>query len=423
MNSNEVTRADESRAEERSMASVTNVALPDCFGRPTCDPAPVCPACGGLECLCRPRFFAGQMLTEDDLNRLDHYIQAKNRLHNRHLHGWGVSCGLEVVCGVCERTSGTCWRRCAPLSPAETTSSSANRRRWTSAISSAAAVRRPTSVTTSWPATRLINLFPACAGGVTTTVQPGDSAVALKKWVLAICYSEKPSRGLRRCGRRRPTADADAAGTAGRWLWMRGQRHKRQRTGGSDCDCGCGGSSRRKAPTPRSIPEQCEPTVVSARVIASSSGRRRNPPGIAVPAPPPGNSSAAWRRCSKLPPASTSDIARAEARAWALAVLDAVREVHHRARDCATAVSPALSAIAIPEPGNNPPAVYLSAAQPTVANIVAVGAIAWQKCFCAAILPPARASQADCVPLATVTVTRFVVLRADDLQHERAEVP
>src|SRR4029079_10537628 len=59
---------------------------------------PVCPACGGLECLCRPRFFAGQLLTEDDLNRLDKYVVAKNRLHNRHLFGSGVVCGLEVVC-------------------------------------------------------------------------------------------------------------------------------------------------------------------------------------------------------------------------------------------------------------------------------------------------------------------------------------
>src|SRR5690349_21018508 len=74
--------------------------LPDCYGRPTCDPRPVCPSCGGLECLCRPRFFAGQLLTDEDLTRLDHYIQAKNRLHNRFLHGWGVACGLEVVCGV-----------------------------------------------------------------------------------------------------------------------------------------------------------------------------------------------------------------------------------------------------------------------------------------------------------------------------------
>jgi hypothetical protein len=61
-----------------------------------------CPTCGGLECLCRPRFFAGQLLSEEDLNRLDHYVTGKNRLHNRYLHGWGVVCGLEVVCHPCK---------------------------------------------------------------------------------------------------------------------------------------------------------------------------------------------------------------------------------------------------------------------------------------------------------------------------------
>lgn len=61
-----------------------------------------CPECSGLECLCRPRFFAGQLLTEEDLNRLDRYIVAKHRLHNRYLHGWGVACGLEVICHPCQ---------------------------------------------------------------------------------------------------------------------------------------------------------------------------------------------------------------------------------------------------------------------------------------------------------------------------------
>src|SRR5687768_10542088 len=61
-----------------------------------------CPACGGLECLCRPRFFAGQLLTDQDLNRLDGYIRKKNRLHNRYMHGWGVVCGLEATCHDCE---------------------------------------------------------------------------------------------------------------------------------------------------------------------------------------------------------------------------------------------------------------------------------------------------------------------------------
>ena len=60
--------------------------------------------CDGLECLCRPRYFAGQLLTDEDLRRLDHYIVAKNRLHNRYLHGTGVVCGLEVVCNPCDPT-------------------------------------------------------------------------------------------------------------------------------------------------------------------------------------------------------------------------------------------------------------------------------------------------------------------------------
>lgn len=64
--------------------------------------SPACPDCGGLECLCRPRFFAGQLLTDEDLRRLDYYITAKNKLHNRYLVGWGVACGLEVVCSPCD---------------------------------------------------------------------------------------------------------------------------------------------------------------------------------------------------------------------------------------------------------------------------------------------------------------------------------
>ena len=61
-----------------------------------------CPACAGLEYLDRTRFFAGQLLTEADLNNEQSYWLAKNRLHNRYLHGWGVVCGMQVVCGECD---------------------------------------------------------------------------------------------------------------------------------------------------------------------------------------------------------------------------------------------------------------------------------------------------------------------------------
>jgi hypothetical protein len=49
----------------------------------------------------RPLFFAGQLLTEDDLQLLQDYVVAKNRLHNRYLFGAGVVCGFEVLCDPC----------------------------------------------------------------------------------------------------------------------------------------------------------------------------------------------------------------------------------------------------------------------------------------------------------------------------------
>jgi hypothetical protein len=78
-----------------------------CGGGGSSAPASPC-NCGGASCsLCqdqgyvRPRFFAGQLLTEDDLQQLEDYGVAKNRLHMRQLFGAGVVCGLEVTCYPC----------------------------------------------------------------------------------------------------------------------------------------------------------------------------------------------------------------------------------------------------------------------------------------------------------------------------------
>lgn len=49
----------------------------------------------------QPRFFSGQLLTEDDLQTMVNYVTTKNRIHNRYLHGSGVGCGLEVRCHPC----------------------------------------------------------------------------------------------------------------------------------------------------------------------------------------------------------------------------------------------------------------------------------------------------------------------------------
>ncbi|RLA38669.1 MAG: hypothetical protein DRQ64_08435 [Gammaproteobacteria bacterium] len=49
----------------------------------------------------QPHFFAGQLLTDDDLQALTNYTVTKHRLHNRYVVGSGVSCGLAITCHPC----------------------------------------------------------------------------------------------------------------------------------------------------------------------------------------------------------------------------------------------------------------------------------------------------------------------------------
>src|SRR5262245_17869667 len=137
-----------------------------------------CPACGSLQCLCRPRFFAGQLLTEEDLNRLERYVIEKNKLHNRYLHGWGVACGLEVVCDPCDARRVTV-RSGYALSP----------------CGEDILVCKDQSVDVC----SLIQVCrdprePLCDPPYQLTGQPCPDT--LEKWVLAICYDERPSRGV-----------------------------------------------------------------------------------------------------------------------------------------------------------------------------------------------------------------------------------
>ena len=60
-----------------------------------------CGCCDSLQSLVRPRFFAGQVLTEVDLMALESYAVTAHRLHNRYLHGPGVVCGLDLSCENC----------------------------------------------------------------------------------------------------------------------------------------------------------------------------------------------------------------------------------------------------------------------------------------------------------------------------------
>jgi hypothetical protein len=45
----------------------------------------------------RPRYYARQLVTPDDMTLEQDYFRAKLRRHNRFLHGWGVVCGARVL--------------------------------------------------------------------------------------------------------------------------------------------------------------------------------------------------------------------------------------------------------------------------------------------------------------------------------------
>jgi hypothetical protein len=170
--------------------------------------------------LCRPRFFAGQVLTADDLNRLDYYIRAKNRLHNRQLHGWGVVNGLEVTCDPCGKgvVVGCGY-----------------------ALSSCGddiVVCEPVQVD-------VCALIQACreAERLTQPCAPFQHAQPAgcseeSEWVLAIRYTETPTRGIK------PLMPGNGACCQG---------------GCSPTSCTCKTTSARK---PRTAPVQCEPTII-----------------------------------------------------------------------------------------------------------------------------------------------------------------
>ncbi|MFO1119694.1 MAG: hypothetical protein U1E38_06155 [Rhodospirillales bacterium] len=88
-----------SRTSRKSAACCGNASGGACGCGGTCDCSQggVCRTDGFK----RPRFFAGQLLTAEDLDLIDAYVVGKNRLHNRFLFGDGVVCGLTVTCHPC----------------------------------------------------------------------------------------------------------------------------------------------------------------------------------------------------------------------------------------------------------------------------------------------------------------------------------
>ncbi len=214
-----------------------------CSPPPKVKKPPACPDCGALECLCRPRFFAGQLLSEQDLNRLDQYIKKKNQLHNRNLHGWGVVNGLKVLCDPCGQVKVSKGYAISPCGDDIVVCED-------TAVDICALIRKCKQQDRA-----SIDCQPFSA--------PGSAGCddLEEEWVLAIKYAEFPSRGITAlrgggCACGKPAGVCQCQGNTGC-----GKGGACSCGGSGSCSCGATSGSVVTA-RPRNAPAECEPSIV-----------------------------------------------------------------------------------------------------------------------------------------------------------------
>jgi hypothetical protein len=351
--------------------------LPDCQSPPACDARPTCPVCGGLECLCRPRFFAGQLLTEDDLNRLERYIVDKNKLHNRYLHGWGVACGLEVKTSVCD--SGGSGGKVI-VEPGYALSPCGN-----------------DIIVCRQEAVDICELINRCRPPAPDECHaPGGNDAYVdgrEEWILAICYAERPSRGI----------------TA-----LRGASAPQCACGKGNCGggCGCQGGKQAYAPEPASPPKpvaaQCEPTLVcEGYTFRAFKAPKKNGLRKDYGALPTRMLCCLLPLVEQLGAFPARDTHTEQLQQWHLAFRNAVKDF--LVAECLFdhLVAQQLLSIPIPQVNANPADDYSRKFQESTLAVVGLASNVIQKCVCSALLPPCpEPGVADCVPLASVTIGR-----------------
>jgi hypothetical protein len=352
--------------------------------------------CGALEPLCRPRWVAGMVIQESDLNRLDHYIGAKHRLHNRYVHGTGVVCGMEVSCHECGAgrvrvaggyAIGPCGEDIVVVGP--------------DTVDICALIRHCRSLERQNVECRPWGDDQGCRD-VTET------------WVLAIRYDETASRnspmlkaGQRDCG--------DSGGGGGCGCGNSGC------SGGASCGCSGAGSAGSAAPKAgrRTTPTTCAPTVVCEtycyevfRAPAQPDCSPRRPPNTQ----PPGRLVERLRACLddllkllQQPPAEPLNpgMSAAGKQQWQQFCMRVKSGLHaHLSHEgtSACALLETLCTMACPSPQLEGPA-FVNAMTQALTQVAPILQAAIKDCLCSAILPPCPEPAHDPrLPLALVTV-------------------
>jgi hypothetical protein len=328
-----------------------------------------CDSCDSLQCLCRPRFFAGQLVTDADFNRLDRYLVGKDRLHNRYLHGTGVVCGLEVVCNPCDDTVtvrpgyalGPCGEDivvCADTS-----------------VDVGAMIRAERQAKA-----RTFDCSPY-------SNPPNDDCDAAEQpWILGICYDEQPSRPVTSL---RSTAGSSCGCGGGS-----------TRTSGCGCGSTNGGSVRPTAVA-------CEPTVICEgyrfTLIRDTSTRkprsdRRSSMGGELAERAKACLTDLSARITTVPNDPTPE----DLVEYCCVLKADVRDIidSGNIHDCR--LGQRLSDIVCPAANDDQVA---EKAQQAILAMLAIVVDLFRECMCSVLLPPCPEScDDDCIPLATLTV-------------------
>lgn len=357
-----------------------------------------CPACVGLECLDRTRFFSGQLLTEADLNNEQSYWLAKSRLHNRFLHGWGVVCGMQVVCSECDG-----WVTVKPgyaIDPCGNDIIVCSEQPFNviKAIQACCAPPKPTG-----------NCAPL------RSTPPSTCQDAQQTWCITIEYQEQASRLVAPLKQATPKSGSCSCSSTKGGCGC-----------GGDCGCGCGGkngssrsssgkcscSSTQTATT--AVPTgACEPTRINEGFQLCVVPAPQPTFGTQIPAP--GTLAAQFALCftplsnllQQAPTLPTGIDSQSEQQAYQLTCnyLRAAQNAFAQASITHCQYDSVMNNILVPVPPAQDNGAYLAALNGIITEIKDLIVLAMLDCFCLSLLPPCPADPCDDrLILACVTV-------------------